>query len=179
MSDEDLAEELNTHAYLAMSRLHRDVRAALAKLFRSGVPISQAVRDAIADAFEGKSVDDRVTFEVSNQKAGPLGDYADRIGKFQRDMAIARFIQDRRDPPHNMTLDDAAAEAEEHFGIGIKTCKAAVQKARKMEAWVERVYPQRPRLLATLSGEQYRHHMEIEYHFLMEEGRLEEGPRFS
>lgn len=179
MNDEDLAEELNTHAYLAMSRIRRDVRGALAELFRSGVPISQMVRNAIADAFEGKSVRDRVTFEISNQKAGPLGDYADRIGKFQRDMAIARFIDDRRGPPDNLTLDDAAADAADHFGIGEKTCKAAVLKARKMEAWLERVYPQRPRLLSTLSGEQYRHHMEIEYHFLLEAGRLEEGPRFS
>ena len=157
-----------------MSRVEANIVRHLAALLRSDAPIHPMVRRAMADAFEGKSSTDRVTFKVTDLTAGPLGDFADRRHRFMRDMAIARYIKERRSAPHKMTLDAAERAAEASFGIGQKTCHAAVGKERKMQAWVGKTYPERPPLLQHLTEEQYRHQLEIEYFSLIDNGAHKE-----
>ncbi|WP_267394972.1 MULTISPECIES: hypothetical protein [unclassified Sphingomonas] len=168
--DEQRADDLNVRAYLAMSRVEANIVKHLTALLRSDVPIDPMVRRALADAFEGRNVADRVTFKVTDLKAGPLGDIAERRYRFQRDMAIARYIEERRSGPDHLTLDAAERAAESIFGIGQKTCHAAVGKARKMAAWVAQRYPERPALLRHLTPEQYRHQLECEYFLFLDQG---------
>jgi hypothetical protein len=174
-ADEQEADDLNTRAYLAMSRVEANVVRHLTALLRSGAPIDPIVRQAMADAFEGKNAADRVTFKVTDLTAGPLGDSAERRYRFQRDMAIARYIQERRSSPERLTLDAAERAAEALFGIGQKTCHAAVGKERKMQAWVQRTYPERPPLLQHVTPQQYRHQLECEYFSLLDSGTLDGG----
>lgn len=179
-SDELLAEQLNTSAYLAMSRVEANVVQHLVALLRSHVPIDPMMRNAMADAFEGKKVNDRVTFRVIDQKVGPLSDSADRRYRFFRDMAISRFIAERRAAPHLLSLELAAEAAAEAFPhVGVKTCLAAVDKGRKMKAWMDKHYPDRPIIHSLVSDEQYRHFLEAEYFNLHDEGRLDVGNRFT
>lgn len=172
--------ELNLRAYLAMSRVEANVLDHLVALLRSDAPIDPMIRTAMADAFEGKCASDRVTFKITDQKAGSLGDFSDRRHRFFRDMDIALFIEERRAPPDNLTLELAAREASRVFPlVGEKTCLAAVDKARKMQVWVDQNFPERPDLYRNVTDDQYRHFLQSEYFYLFDSDQLSRGNRFS
>ncbi len=180
--DERRADELNTRAYLAMSRVNAGVVDRLVELLRSNVVIDPIMREAMADAFEGKNQHDRVTFKIVGAKDGALGDWGERRYRFHRDMAIARYIDDLRNPPRELTLAKAAESAADHFSaenLTPRTCAAAVEKAQAFRRWEARFCPSRPGVFAHHTEEQYRLALEIEYFDALEAGRENDRPWFT
>lgn len=174
MNDEE--EDLNRRAYLAMSRINPHVERRLVELLRSDVPIQRYVRNAIADALEGKNANDRITLKVDDKTLGPLGDFATKRDKFHRDMAIARFVAGLRP---QLSREKALEAASNQFNESEALCDKALKKASDWAEWVEKYYPERPSLWANVTDEQYRHLLEVEYFTLMRAGRLSDGNRFT
>ena len=183
MTDEEReAEELNTRAYLAMSRISAGVVERLVELLRSDAPIHPMMRSAMADAFEGKSQYDRVTFKIVGQKDGALGDWAERRHKFHRDMVIARYIEELRNPPRELTLAKASEAAADHFSaenLTPRTCAAAVEKALAFKRWQARFCRSRRAFFAAFEEDRYQLALEIEYFDAVEAGRDNDTPWFT
>lgn len=183
MTDEEReAEDLNTRAYLAMSRINAGVVERLVELLRSDAPILPMMRNAMADAFEGKSQYDRVTFKIVGQKDGALGDWAERRHKFHRDMAIARHIEELRNPPRELTLEKAARAAADHFSsenLTPRTCAKAVEKALAFKRWEARFCQTRPIFYQHYDEDRYQLALEIQYFEALEAGRENDAPWFT
>ncbi|WP_277968210.1 hypothetical protein [Sphingomonas echinoides] len=177
MSDDE--EALNLRAYLAMSRINAHAERRLAELLRSEVPIHRIVRDALADAIEGKNAKDRVTLKVVEKTAGPLGGSAESRHKFHRDMEIVRFITERMTGPARTTRERALEEAASRFHESEATCDKALGKGTKFRQWVSQHYPDRPGILQELTDERYRQFLQAEYHYLLTNDRLNDGNRFT
>lgn len=182
LTDDERAEQLNTRAYLAMSRINAGVVDRLVELLRSDVPIAPMMRRAMADAFEGKKQYDRVTFKIVGQKDGALGDWAERRHKFHRDMAIARYIEELRNPPRELTLAKASEAAADYFStenLTPRTCAAAVEKALAFSRWRARFCKTRPTFFDSFDEERYQLALEIEYFDAVEAGRDNDTPWFA
>ncbi|OQW44370.1 MAG: hypothetical protein A4S16_03525 [Proteobacteria bacterium SG_bin6] len=136
-TDEDQeAEHLNSEAYLALGQGRADIVGPLVALLRSSRPIHQGVRDAIADALEGKNRGGiPIRLEVAGQNQGKLGGWAGKLMRFRRDLEIGDLVADRR--ALGDTLDDAIDAAAGEFLIGRDSCRRAVGVHRRCAEWLK------------------------------------------
>lgn len=134
-SDEDRhAERLNTEVYLSLSHARADIMTPIVNLLRSRVPIDAMVREALADAFEGKHrYGIPIIFKVHRQDLGPLGGKAQKAKRFKRDLEIGRDIQEQR--RSGATRDQALTAAAERFRIGEDSCRRAMRVLLAFDRW--------------------------------------------
>lgn len=129
------AERLNMEAYLALGQGRADIVTPLVALLRSSQPIHSIVREAVADALEGK---DRygipIRLEVKGQNQGQLGGWAGKRKRFYRDLAIGEFVEKRR--TDGDTFELAVIAAADHFIIGQDSCRRAISVHRQYETWL-------------------------------------------
>ncbi len=131
---EKRAEALNIEAYLALGQARADIVTPIVELLRSDVPIDAIVRNALADAFEGR---DRlgipISFKVVGQDMGPLGGKAQKYSRFKRDLKIGKMIDEDRHA--GATREHALELAAQHFCIGEDSCRRAIGVHSKFVKW--------------------------------------------
>lgn len=136
-SEEDHVEErLNLEVYLALSQGRADILAPIVALLRSNVGIDPIVRNALADAFEGKRrLGSRIEFRIGGQDSGSLPGWATTRSRFVRDLEIATRIAEVRAEglKRHLALTQVAAE----FLIGEDSCRRAMGIKSRFDAWLE------------------------------------------
>ncbi|MGE4305273.1 MAG: hypothetical protein AB7E24_14730 [Novosphingobium sp.] len=128
-------DALNRRALRALMNFCGNRERALAELLRSDVPIHWAVREALADALEGKpqSFGSPLSFDGTNATKK----IADRYEVRLRRLEIARWIRSRQNhaPGYERALDEAA----ERFNCSRQKCRDSVTYINRMDEWVKSV----------------------------------------
>lgn len=154
-------EHLNFEAFLALGLARASIIDPIVTLLRSDAPINPIVRNAIADAFEGKRPGGAPQFVVKGTGRGA------HIGlshnHFRRDVAIARYVSELR--AGGARAGDAIRKASDKFRMSEKTCEAAVTKTAKMDEWINAnpMAEERDSGFAHFSDEQWQHFREENY----------------
>lgn len=136
-SEEDYVEEcLNLEVYLALSQGRADILTRIVALLRSNVGIDPIVRDALADAFEGKRrLGSAIEFRICGQDSGSLPGWATKHLRFLRDLEIAKRIAELR--AEGMKRDAALTQVAGEFLIGEDSCRRAIGVGSSFEVWLE------------------------------------------
>lgn len=130
-----LEERLNVEVYLALSQGRADIITPIAKLLRSEVNIDPVVRDALADAFEGKSRrGSKIEFRVAGQDSGSLPGWAAQHARFRRDLEISERISQVR--AEGSKLHEALPVVSAEFLIGEDTCRGALRVRSRFDKWL-------------------------------------------
>lgn len=129
MSGHNDAEFLNSRAWFALKGFAADWSTALVDLLRSDAPIYPELRQELATAIEGETVDG-TKLRLSGQKLN-----RDRfVGMASRDeyMKIGAWIKEV-----GLSRSKAVEAASKQFNASIEKCDAALVYYDRVTAWLE------------------------------------------
>jgi len=154
---DDSADDLNTAAYLALSRVNADPVRWICRLLRSPYEIHPRMRSALADALEGRSHrGSRITFKLQGSSKDTEARW-----KFQRDISIAEYIDELK--AEGLSGEQAENIAADEYRVSTATCHKAYLRMLGMERWLKENLPQRPPLQRKYTDAQWRLHQIIAY----------------
>ncbi|MEP0192038.1 MAG: hypothetical protein ABJP70_00220 [Erythrobacter sp.] len=155
---EEWETPLNRQAFFALKNFSTDWRRDLVALLRSDDPIHPVVREVMAQAVEGETIDGT---RLVLSGGGANADLRKGLEKRKRDLKVGAYMEALI--AEGSTRETATEAASETFCVSFETCRAALTYSRNCEAWVEHSFNgQSKQLLDRASLRSLFHHNDMD-----------------